>query len=77
MAGKTYETIHINIDIMSSVGWMGERLSEYEIEKLKEKLEENLKNLVYDTVLEFEDEWGDNGLDDFTAQIDIEHKEEY
>lgn len=71
MARATQEDLQINLDIMSTVGWTGDKLNDFQIEKLKEKLKANLQTLIYDTVLEFEDDWEDSGLYDFTVQMDI------
>ena len=78
MARQTQEDLKINFDVISTVGWTGGRLNDFEIDLLKKKLEKNLKTIIYDTVLEFEDDWEDSGLYDFTVQfIDLEHYEEY
>jgi len=73
MGEVTEENLQIEFDVVSTVGWQGKQLSKYEIQKLKEKLKHQLKDLIYDNVLEFDDVCGDSGLYDFTVSFDIKH----
>ena len=74
MARATDETIVINFDVMSSVTYQGEKLSEYQIEKLKKSLKDKIGTLIYEEVLDICDDEGDSGLTDYVCSFtDVQH----
>lgn len=74
MARASDETIVINFDVMSAVTYQGDKLTDSQIEKLKESLKKQIGTLIYDEVLSICDDEGDSGLTDYTCSfLDVEH----